>query len=81
MDTLERTGHQANLVKMVDQVNQDNQANKAQRVWTVQEATQAVTVYKVHLDLLVVLFIRTVQLEVIKFKVSEKRKTFSIFIS
>ena len=71
MDTLERMDHQANLVKTVDQVNRDNQANKVQRVWTVQEAIQVVTVYKVHLDLLVVLFIRTVQLEVIKFKVSE----------
>ena len=71
MDTLERMDHQANLVKTVDQVNRDNQANKVQRVWTVQEATQVVTVYKVHLDLLVVLFIRTVQLEVTKFKVSK----------
>ena len=71
MDTLERMDHQANLVKMADQVNRDNQANKVQRVWTVQEAIQVVTVYKVHLDLLVVLFTKTVQLEVIKFKVSE----------
>ena len=74
MDTLERMDHQANLVKTVDQVNRDNQANKVQRVWTVQEAIQVVTVYKVHLDLLVVLFIRTVQLEVIKFKVSKKKE-------